>query len=182
MPIGLCPYPAIYQPCRASAGTNAARLGATLPVIDCSGWVGLLLKSVMSRRSPPKVYEKGAHAGEGFGYLFYQRCQLTASIESALLTIGVEGFTPIRAVPGGEDLAVTMLKHLRPLSLPGHYFETGCLLLDQLPSRIGPEGGVASRPSRASLRLSGVRARCRRAGSASSEGVGGCPNRPSVAT
>ena len=107
----------------------------------------------MNRPSVSKVDEKGAHAGESFGYIFYQRCQLTASIESALLTTEVEGFTPNRAVPGGEVLAVTMLKHLRPQSLSGHYFETGCLLLDQLPSRIGPEGGVASRPSRAFVRL-----------------------------
>jgi hypothetical protein len=51
----------------------------------------------------------------------------------------MEGFTPIRAVPGGEALAVTKLKHLSPQTLPDHYFETGCLLLDQLSSRIGPE-------------------------------------------
>ena len=84
----------------------------------------------------------------------------------------VEGFTPNRAEPGAEVLAVTMLKHLRPQSLSGHDFQTGCLLLDQLPMRIGPEGGAASRPSRASLRLSGVRSRCFRSGRASSERVG----------
>jgi hypothetical protein len=46
-----------------------------------------------------KVCEKGALAGEGFGCMLYQRCPLTASNESGLLTTtGVVGCTPNAAV------------------------------------------------------------------------------------
>ena len=75
-----------------------------------------------------------------------------------------------------------MLKHLSPQTLSNHYFETGCLLLDQLPSRIGPKGGVASRPSRASVRLSGIRAKVSSRRPSFQRGGGGCSKRPSVAT
>jgi hypothetical protein len=55
----------------------------------------------MNKPSVAKIYENGALAGESFGYIFHQRCQLTASIESALLTTGWRDsrpFEPFRVV------------------------------------------------------------------------------------